>query len=269
MSELINGKVYSDYRDNIIIDKNNVILAMKASRDRYDGTREQLKSYAGLSMLGSIKSEDALSWNYFRSMELNSDFSSLEDLLKIKIENPQILYWTFSTKEENSDLQYHCGRILRKYDGSIDSKQMTEPDIIIKTKDYMIFIECKLGEKKSSSNHLWETNNSAGPKVREKIYFSNDLFIGKEGYYDDAYQLYRMAFFAEKLAMQFDIKPFLVSLANKTWWNDERPEKPKIIWDSFCKQVNQKKIQLKSLFWQDIKTSGTFLDYLSKLKYLK
>jgi hypothetical protein len=32
---MINDKVYLDFRDNILVDKDNPILAFKANRDRY------------------------------------------------------------------------------------------------------------------------------------------------------------------------------------------------------------------------------------------
>jgi hypothetical protein len=58
-------KVIWDYREKIIIDKNNPILAFKANRDRYSSTQGEL---TGKPYLGSNASEDALTWNVFLTL---------------------------------------------------------------------------------------------------------------------------------------------------------------------------------------------------------
>ena len=60
-------KVAVDFRSRIIVEPDSPILAFKANRDRYTwGTQP---SYAGLPYLGSQASEDALTWNVFRSLQ--------------------------------------------------------------------------------------------------------------------------------------------------------------------------------------------------------
>lgn len=73
---LINGNVFNDYRDNILIDCNNPILAFKANRDRYFGAANQ-KVYAGHPHIASINSEDALTWNAFRTLQAKSKLDVL------------------------------------------------------------------------------------------------------------------------------------------------------------------------------------------------
>ena len=85
---MINGKVNIDYRDNIMVDKNNPVLAFKANRDRFFKNGRQ-DIYAGLPHLGSINSEDAITWNLLRNLSLTNDFSPLENLIGFKI-NGQI-----------------------------------------------------------------------------------------------------------------------------------------------------------------------------------
>lgn len=60
--------VVADYRERISIDGDSPILAFKANRDRYTNLPNQ-KYYAGLPHLGSLQSEDALTWNVLRSLQ--------------------------------------------------------------------------------------------------------------------------------------------------------------------------------------------------------
>ena len=257
---MINNNVYKDYRDNILVDKDNPVLAFKANRDRYFKNGKQ-DIYAGLAHLGSINSEDAITWNLIRSLSLSKDFSSLEDLLGLKLPNPKILLWTLSFDDESNELQYLVGSTIREIDGK-HKGQITEPDIVIESDSHFIVIECKLGETNKFPNHLWESaTNSNGPKTREKDYFKDKLFTGNSGYDSDSYQLFRMVFYANEIANKLNKKALFVSLTNKTWWDKKkRDNTPSSIWEKFKNQVNQEKIDLKNVFWQDLKIQDKNLD---------
>lgn len=101
---LINGNVFSDYRDNILIDCNNPILAFKANRDRYFGAANQ-KVYAGHPHIASINSEDALTWNAFRTLQAKSKLDVLNSLLCEELVEPRILIWTLAFDDKASSLQ--------------------------------------------------------------------------------------------------------------------------------------------------------------------
>ncbi len=167
--EIINGLVYVDYRDNIIVDKDNPILAFKANRDRFTNSSSQ-KAYAGLPQIGSIRSEDAITWNYFRSLQKKNNYKSFSELIGYNIENPEILLWTLSFTESADEFQYICGQKIRTVDG-IYKGQITEADVIIKTKIHLFIIECKLGVKDQYPKHLWNCYpSSKGPELRRTIY---------------------------------------------------------------------------------------------------
>jgi len=265
--KMINGNVYKDYRDNIIIDKDNPVLAFKANRDRYIKNGKQ-DIYAGLPHIGSINSEDALTWNYIRSICQANDFSVLEKLLKIKIKNPKVLLWTLSFDSKSNDLQFLVGSTIREIDG-IYQGQITEPDIIIETDEHLIVIECKLGEANKYPTHLWEScNDSKGPEIRKEKYFQNNLFINDLNYSSKAYQLFRMAYYTYAICSKIFKKPMLVSLTNESWWQKENKSKdtPKKIWNDFTKQVDTTKISLINIFWQDmsITKDHELTEYLKK-----
>src|SRR5208283_5682738 len=99
-------KVAPDFRSRIIIDANHPILAFKANRDRYTNLPNQ-KRYAGLPYLGSSESEDALTWNVFRSLQESGDLNLVAGLLAIG--DPRgLLLWTLAPKTDDvsAELQY-------------------------------------------------------------------------------------------------------------------------------------------------------------------
>jgi hypothetical protein len=65
--------VYTDYKDNIIVDRRNSILAWKANKDRlrpsWFSESLQRDFPRGLPKLGSVHSEDSLTWNVFRTLQ--------------------------------------------------------------------------------------------------------------------------------------------------------------------------------------------------------
>ena len=113
---MIKDNVYRDYRDNILVDKDNPVLAFKANRDRYFRNGNQ-DVYAGLSHLGSINSEDAFTWNVIRSLSLSNNYSPVEDLIKIELTNPKALLWTLAFDDISKELQYIVGSTIRNIDG--------------------------------------------------------------------------------------------------------------------------------------------------------
>jgi hypothetical protein len=253
--EIINEKVYEDYRDNILFDENNPVLAMKANRDRY--TIKKQTKYLGLPQIGSLSSEDALTWNIFREIKQRQELKAFEKVLNIKIDNPKILLWTLSFSQESNDLQFIVGNLIRKTDGKYKG-QITEPDVIIDCDKYFIIVECKLGQKDMEPGHLWESNGENGPEKRYDDYFSKDYFLinenSKELYKNSCYQLYRMVFYTIESAKLLNKIPVFVSLTNKTWWNKNIKKyniTPEGLFNNFCKNVNEE-ILLKNITWQDL-----------------
>lgn len=271
MALMINNKVHIDYRKNILIDQENPVLAFKANRDRYVQTKNQM-NYAGLPQLGSINSEDAITWNIFRSLSISNNFNPLEKLFNRKLDNPKILLWTLSFDQISHDLQYTVGSIIRQIDGRHQG-QMTEPDVIIESDDSLYIIECKLGEYGKYPDHLWGVlKNSDGPKARKNDYFIDNIFINDIGYDSNMYQLYRMVFYANKIGQTLMKKPVFVSLVNKSWWKVKRKGtlSPDQIWNDFIKSVNEHSVELINVFWQDlqIKADKTLGSYIQNHKCL-
>ena len=58
------AKVFVDYKDNLIVDPDDPIIAGRARSWRYNKGIVQ-----GLSYLGNEDSEDAMTWNVFKALE--------------------------------------------------------------------------------------------------------------------------------------------------------------------------------------------------------
>lgn len=256
MGLIINHKVYDDYRDNILFDKNNPILAAKANRDRFSKNGKQ-NEYAGLPLLASIKSEDALTWNVFKGFEETDDFLALGDALDMKINAPRILLWSLAIHKQADELQYLVGDVIRKNDGKYRG-QITEPDVVIETDSHLLIFECKLGEREKYPSHLWGNQNSNGPQKRQSYYFSKGIFKNNRQtislYKAQLYQLFRMSYYAFTIADLIKKEPILVSLTNKTWINlKQRGKKsPYELIRDFESCISNNFVKVKSITWQDL-----------------
>lgn len=264
-------KVVEDYRERIILDADNPILALKASRDRYTNLPSQAK-YAGLSYLGSSQSEDALTWNVFRTLQEAKSLSIITDRLGIG-EPRGLLLWALATEidEINAELQYVNGSLIRKFDGAFPG-QMTEPDIILLGTTGIAVIECKLSEPDKASIRLWEGSSDSVNKrlpvyLNEIPHLLGARLISKE--VAPFYQLVRMAFYAMKLGANFQVEPVIASLANEKNWSKEihkLRKSPSELWEMFCNNIlGRDAPRCESLNWQEIKEllQGTSLDTLS------
>ena len=131
--------IASDYRTEIIVDWDNPILAFKANRERYT----QPSKNEGLPHLGNPYSDDAITWNIFRSLQKAGSLDIITD--KIGIGKPRgLLIWSLAPElggdsiipkspesgSVNSRLQYITGNLLRKSEGVLPG-QIDEPDVVI------------------------------------------------------------------------------------------------------------------------------------------
>lgn len=250
--------VAEDYRKRIIIDCDSPLLAFKANRDRFTDTRNQ-KDYAGLPHLGSRHSEDALTWNVFRSLQYYGALDIVNN--ELGIGRPRgILIWTIapSPDEVNYELQNITGSLIRRFDGRLPGR-ISEPDVIVLGSGGVAVIECKLSEPDKTPSHMWEGNVSSVRK-RRQIYEKEIPGFIRESITDEmivpVYQLIRMAFYAVKIAEAFSVEPVLVSLVNGRSWEQEMRKfgkSPSELWQSFCSQMlGIKSLRCKALTWQNL-----------------
>ena len=211
-------KVFKDYRDNITIDKDTPALRKKALYFKEKYPKGNVK---GLSRLGSKNSEDAKSWNLFRSLQLESRMHSYYSSIGIKDELENVLFWGL-----------HCN--TAEFDKTLKSTldiieppnlwhiQQTEPDVIIMGKKIVIFNESKLGRANANID-AW--NRKAPFSKKHDLYRKNARPYFKKCFIDDFsvegrryYQLMRNyivgTHFAERVKKEFHLVA-LVSADNK------------------------------------------------------
>jgi hypothetical protein len=152
-------KVFLEYQDNIRIDKDNPILKKKAEYPRERYTRGKVK---GLSRLGSENSEDARSWNLFRTLQLQSDMQKYYGLIRVEDKLQNLLFWGLDPQAAEFDavLKSILDEIEPPYLWKV---QQTEPDVIVIGQKTVVFNECKLG-KPGTNIEAW---NRKGPFTRK------------------------------------------------------------------------------------------------------
>ena len=265
-------KVAPDFRTRIIVEPDSPILALKANRDRY--TQRSQPSYAGLPYLGSQNSEDALTWNVFRSLQKARRLDIV--CSNLNIGEPQgMLLWTLAPEIDsvNVELQYAVGTLIRKFDGILRG-QMTEPDVIILGTTGVAVIECKLSEPEKPLSHLWEGSVDSVRK-RLPIYRQAGPTLLRKDVTDSQtagiYQLVRMAFYALQLGKSFTSAPVVVSLANEKNWRRELPRLGKSaadLWDFFRDAVEMPNVRKENISWQRIRGLITDRSLDELLNYL-
>jgi hypothetical protein len=231
-----------DYRENLIIDKNNPILVWKAWRDHFTN---------GKAHLSVPHSEDALTWNVFRSLQMagNTGLEIISKVFGISKVNT-ILFWGCDV-ENQGDEQQLLNILIRTIDGQLQGT-MTEPDLVVITECEVVFVECKLNSSGKSSP--WKASDK---KDEKKIDGADKRFaIYKEMFpelmcindWRNVYQLIRQYVYARLLGCHLSKNPLVVSLVNKCHVDRLRPYYS-ILKD--CTAVD-KNIFLDFVTWQDI-----------------
>ncbi|MBD3175652.1 MAG: hypothetical protein GF320_10765, partial [Armatimonadia bacterium] len=146
-------KVYDDWRDNIVVDAGASPLAWKASRDIFGANTSVL----GRLCLTSENSEDALSWNLFRTLERTGHMDVVARALGLEDEY-QVLYWhrAWDAVESLPEIRAALKRAepWRGYH--------TEADVILKGQRTLVMVECKLG-RPGARVRAWERGGSDRP----------------------------------------------------------------------------------------------------------
>jgi hypothetical protein len=246
------GEPLSDYRENLIVDVNNPVLAFKAMRDRYTGERIP---FAGRPYLASPCSEDALTWNVFRWLQVHGH----EDVIGhcLGMETPEtILFWGFDCQSPG-DHQSTLGELIRSVDG-VRRGQVTEPDLVLIGPQTVLFVECKLGR---AGQPLYQPWSGKGAKrlgdYQDQLARAGIELFGlalKQTEAECYYQLVRNAFYAVVLARALERQNAVVTAllnADKADYN-RRYATPREQLAAFRELVNPDVCQIRLLTWQDV-----------------
>jgi len=245
-----------DYRQNLIADKDNPILIGKAWRDRFSGESHWRAGYGGQAYLSRPNSEDALTWNTFRSLQLAGKngleiISSVFGISRVA----RILFWGCDV-EHFGEEQQMLNILIRIIDGKHQGT-MTEPDLILITEQEVAFVECKLNQ--SSQSSPWEARGEGAAK-RFETYKKEFPELEDIGDWRDVYQLIRQYVYSRSLGFHLKKSSLVVPLIN---------EKHKDILLRYYSKLRNHALSAGDIFrdfvtWQDINSAISASDLPNK-----
>lgn len=161
------------------------------------------------SRIARDNSEDAVTWNVFRFLERNNLVEmTLSSIIRIILKSSEVIYWSYSQKENSSWFELNKAR--EEFGEEI--KRSSEPDVIIKTDNTLLFIEAKLtaGNETTPS----DTSNSKKYETGGDNWFSK---VFKSDYktvavVEKKYELLRFWLLGTWMAKQQDLDFYLVNL---------------------------------------------------------
>ena len=111
-------------------------------KDRVDlDLFERIKEVKRESRIARDNSEDAVTWNIFRFLERNNLVESiLNSIIDSTLKSSEVIYWSYSQIENDGWSELNKAR--EEFGEEI--KRSSEPDVIIKTNNTLLFIEAKL-----------------------------------------------------------------------------------------------------------------------------
>jgi hypothetical protein len=218
--------VYSDYRENIIVDPNHLVLRWKAEKERVSpqsfdqGVASQFPQ--GLSRIASCHSEDALSWNVFRSLEKAWKLDVFTRLLGFLVVLETSSFWN---RRDGPAVPQDTQAVLNCMEpwGKNGKLQQTETDVMLRGGDHVVLVESKLG-KPGAKIRAWVRSGPDRPMRHEYRQFIeclesrgvrlfNDSFeFEKDGW--RFHQLFRNYLFGAGLALEWNVGFSLVTVVN-------------------------------------------------------
>ena len=203
---------------------------------------KKIKTVKRESRMARDNSEDSLSWNVFRFLEKDQLLEKvMEATLGVPIKSPEIIYWSYSQKDETgwpalNDAREYFGEKLRR--GS-------EPDIIIKTENALFFIEAKL----TASNKTAPTNLDDAKKYEERDKdFYSQIFksdFNTVAVQEKKYELLRFWLLGNWIAKEKNLGFYLIDLVLE--------EKDQDIESTFGQLIKQdKNKRFIRITWEDI-----------------
>lgn len=216
--------VFTDYRENIVVDCDNSVLRWKASSSklRRDWFHSEVQKAfpEGLPQIASENSEDALSWNVFRSLHFAKKLQLILDLVAIDTEVEAIYFWGRDPDKESPETDREIQQALNEMEpwGRIGRRQQTETDVILRGRRHLIMVESKLGEP-SKKIRAWSRGRPGVPP--DYIHFvqgmQRKLFTDQFDYNRDGnrfYQLFRNYILGAALSERWNIEFSLAAIVN-------------------------------------------------------
>jgi hypothetical protein len=238
-------KVYDDWRDNIVVDPEAPPLVWKAERDLFGGHT----GVPGRPYLASENSEDALSWNLFRSLEKAGRLDVAARALGLE-DDFQVLYWyrPWDAADSLPEISEALNRV------ETGRGQQTETDIILKGQRYLVMVESKLG-KPGARIRPWERGRRSPVPASYEAPL-RDLLKDMHDWQETMrrfYQLLRHLVLANELCRPgvWDLEPHVLAIVNELNRNASlRPHAEEF--ENFRKRLRLPAERTHLLTWQEL-----------------
>jgi len=239
----------------------NLLWKDKADLDLF----KKIKTVKRESRIARDNSEDAVTWNVFRFMERNNlvEMTTLSSILGGTLKSSEVIYWSYSQKENSSWFELNKAR--EEFGEEI--RRSSEPDIIIKTDNTLLFIEAKLtagNEKIPSDMSNFKKYETGGNNWFSKVFKSDYKTVA---IIEKKYELLRFWLLGAWIAKQQDLDFYLVNLVLS-----EREKDIKAIFKRHLYENQRRKfirITWEDIYQQILNSSLSGIDKDIMIKYFR
>ena len=216
--------IYTDYRENVIVDPDNPILKWKA-----DKKKERLPD--GSPYIASENSEDILSWNVFVSLQRAGKLSLITSLIQVPQCEEELYFWQHAISQQSQDIDHEIQFVLDEIEpwGRNAESQQTETDIILRGRSHIVMVESKLG-KPNQIVKAWVRGGSQSRTMRPEYLkvmqqLGPKLFNDSFDFQQDGrqfYQLFRNYLLGATLSAKWNTTFSFLAIVNGLNHNLER-----------------------------------------------
>lgn len=264
-----------DYRDRILVDPDNPIVALRAHRDRYsDQSIKRHPEYAEASHLGSSESNDAIIWNVFRSLQKAARLAIITDELEIG-EPRGLVLWGLAPEAngESAELQYIVNDSRRKLEACF-AEELAEPEVtLLGTTGIAVGIGSDAPHLAAGRIESWEGNLEQVAHLRAHL--ENYPGFLKPEVADSeltpVYRLVKMALFAKELSTRLGVAPVVGTLASTRRFYAREVESGRCtadVWGTFEGLLGENSVVCRHIFWQNVTGLKTDPSILTLSLYL-
>jgi hypothetical protein len=205
-------KVYRRWQDNIIVDADLPPIRWKAAKDRFTS----ITDVPGWPRIASQNSEDALSWNVFRSLEKAGRLDVVANLMGLE-DTFQVLYWYRPCDADGPTPEIVAALKQTEPWGQIRGRYQTETDIILKGQHYLVMVEAKLG-KPGAHLRAWQ-RGGPGPVPQTYRPLMEPLLVNMSRWEETMYRFYQLLrhlILAAELCKPggWPLEPYLMAVVN-------------------------------------------------------
>jgi Holliday junction resolvase-like predicted endonuclease len=211
---------------------------------------EKIKKFKRESRITRENSEDALTWNIFQYLETKNLIIPLFAEIGINLKKPELIFWSYSKSENGmfSLLKEGCMEFGES------NGRTTEPDLIIKDENNIIFIEAKyLSSNKSLDDNAKQEHikNSKKYQTGGNEWIEKACSDGESAYeiaiLQDKYELFRLWIIGTWISDKNNSNFFLLNLVRNDSETTVEQEMNKIIFSSHVRSF-------KRFTWENIYT---------------